>query len=95
MAAGDTLVIEGAGLNLTLNVEDLKAREQVTIETTNVDSNGDVADVTGSGISLYTLLEDNGIDPQDLTSMTFTASDGYIHDDTAGNPRCARSIPSV
>ncbi len=73
-----SIALEGAGLTLSLNVEDLKAREQVTIDTTNVDSNGEVAEVTGSGVSLYTLLEESGVQPADLTSVTFTASDGYI-----------------
>lgn len=63
---------------ITLTKDDLLSREQVSIETTNIDSKGDVSEVRAKGISLSKILEENGFDLYSSSSVNMTASDGYV-----------------
>ncbi len=72
------LTITGEGVNLILTGEDMKSMELETIESSAVDSAGNVTDVTVTGFSLSKLLLQHNIELQNTTDVTFTASDGYV-----------------
>ena len=71
------VAIIGAGINLTLGAEDIKALPQVDLNTKNIDSAGNVTQVKAKGISLTAYLKGKGVDTKTMDSVTFSASDGY------------------
>ncbi len=77
-ASSNKLAIVGAGLEISMSFDELKASKQVEISTKNISSTGEVTKVTAKGISLTALLLEKGVKQADLDSVTFTAADGYI-----------------
>ncbi len=78
LASDATLEITGGGLDLKYDAEDLEALPTETITTENVSSSGEVAETEIVAISLSSILEENGIDLQKVTSVELSASDGYV-----------------
>lgn len=77
LAADAAVEISGEGIGITLTAKDMQAREQETIKCTNVDSSGDVNEVSVSGFSVRDILDENGIAMDELASINLIASDGY------------------
>jgi hypothetical protein len=78
LANDANLEITGESTGINLTASDMQAREQLSFESTNVDSNGNIAQVAVTGFSLGALLEENGIALSEIASLNLIASDGYI-----------------
>ncbi|MFA5675957.1 MAG: hypothetical protein WDA65_05460 [Christensenellales bacterium] len=77
LAADFAVEISGEGVEITLTAADMQAREQETITCTNIESSGNVNEVTVSGFSLRKVLDENGIVMDGLASINLIAADGY------------------
>ncbi|HHX54060.1 MAG TPA: hypothetical protein GX704_04040 [Clostridiales bacterium] len=78
LASDAVLEIEGEGVSITLTSAQMLARNQETFKCTNIDSSGNVSEVTVTGFSLTDLLAENGVDLAEIASMNLVASDGYV-----------------
>ena len=77
-ALGDwTVQIIGADLDITLDAAAMSAREQVSLECTNVSSSGEVVTTQIEGFTLGALLTENGVEQASLSEITFVCADGY------------------
>lgn len=83
LAADAMIEIAGQGLSIKLSAADMQAREQQTFTCNNIDSNGDIKEVTVTGFSLNAVLQENGMSLADIASLNLVASDGYIMSATA------------
>lgn len=84
LSSDATLLISGDGINVTLSADDMQSRELETFTCSNIDSNGDVTQVTVSGFSLDVILQENGLSLADTASLNLIGSDGYIMSAPAG-----------
>jgi hypothetical protein len=78
LSADAVLEITGESLDINLTAADMQARELKTFTCDNVDSNGEVTQVTVSGFALDAVLQENGVSLDDTASLNFVGSDGYI-----------------
>ena len=78
LAEDAVLEITSDGLDLSLTAEDMQARELETFSCNNIDSNGEVTQVTVSGFSLDTVLQENGISLGDTSALNLIGLDGYM-----------------
>ncbi len=78
LAEDAVLEITGEGLELSLTAEDMQARELETFSCNNIDSNGEVTQVTVSGFSLDTVFQENGTSLDKTSSLNLIGSDGYV-----------------
>jgi hypothetical protein len=77
LANDAALTINGDGVEIMLDAQDMRSQEIITLTCTNIDSKGVVAEVMVSGFSLSELLAANDILFENVTSMNFIGSDGY------------------
>ena len=78
LANDATLTISGDGVDISLSAKDMQDEEMQTFTCTNIDSNGEVTEVTVTGFSFGDLLAANGIALSDVASINFIGSDGYM-----------------
>lgn len=71
------LSVTGSDVDLTITADQMNTIAVETLSCTNVDSNGDVAEVEVIGFDLLAYLEGQGVDLSTVTSMNLIASDGY------------------
>lgn len=69
--------ITGEGVDLTLDQATYDSLEEVSVQTTNVDSKGEVSDVEVTGIVLFDYLSANGVDVEKIAAVNLVADDGY------------------
>lgn len=72
------LEIVGDGISITLSADEMRTRARETLNCTNINSFGDVAEEAVTGFSLDMLLAENGIEMTNVVSLNFIASDGYV-----------------
>ncbi len=72
------LEITGAGIEITLTAEEMVNRTQKTLTCNHISSSGEVFEATISGFSLSELLGENGFSLEQIGSINFFASDGYV-----------------